>query len=72
MWDWTILGLILRIRRDTFNENSFVTVHYLPYGPDLAPSHFWLFGHIETFLLDRVFDDMNQLLETVIELSDEI
>jgi hypothetical protein len=60
------------MRRDTFDKNSFVTVPYPPYGPGLASSYFWLFGYIETFLLDPVLDDLNQLLERVIGLSNEI
>jgi hypothetical protein len=45
------------------NENSLVTVPHPPYSPDLAPSDFWLSGHIKASLAGRVFNDVSELLE---------
>jgi hypothetical protein len=38
----------------------------------LAPSDFWLFGHVKRFLVCRVFNDADELLEAVIEFLNEI
>jgi hypothetical protein len=38
----------------------------------LAPSDFWLFRHIKTFLADCVFNDGDELLEAVIEFVNGI
>jgi hypothetical protein len=52
-----------------FDENSLTTVPHPPCSPDLASSDFWLFGHIKTSFAGNVFNDIDELLEVVIELS---
>jgi hypothetical protein len=42
------------------------------HSPDLAPSDFWLFGHVKTSLVDRTFDKPKQLLEATTEFLNEI
>jgi hypothetical protein len=49
------------------DEDSLVVIPHLPYIPDLAPSDFWLFGHVKTSLAGRAFNDIDELLEAVIE-----
>jgi hypothetical protein len=58
--------------KQCFDGNSLVTLPYPPYIPGFAPFDFWLFGHIKTSLADRVFDDVDELLEAVIEFLSEI
>jgi hypothetical protein len=36
-----------------------------PYSPDLAPSDFFLFGHVKTALRGTVFESAKELLEAV-------
>jgi hypothetical protein len=55
------------MRRNSFAENSLVTVPHLPYSPDLAPSDSWRFGQIKTYLASCVFNDVDELLEVVID-----
>jgi hypothetical protein len=43
-----------------------------PYSPDLAPSDFWLFGHVKTSPVARTFDEPGQLLEAITEFLSEI
>jgi hypothetical protein len=38
----------------------------------LASSDFWLFGHIRTYLAGCVFNDVDDLLDAIIEFSNEI
>jgi hypothetical protein len=38
----------------------------------LAQSHFWLFGQMKTSLADRVFNDIDELSEAIIEFMNEI
>jgi hypothetical protein len=38
-----------------------------PYSPDLAPSDFRFYGIIKMFLVGRIFNDFDELLEAVIE-----
>jgi hypothetical protein len=60
------------MRQNRFNENSLITVPSPPYSPDLAPSDFWLFGQIKISLAGRVFNDVDELLEAVIQFLNEI
>jgi hypothetical protein len=55
-----------------FDGNSLVPVPHPPYSSDLAPSDLPLFGHIKTSLRDRVFNDVDELLEAFIEFLNEI
>jgi hypothetical protein len=43
-----------------------------PYSPDLAPSDFWLFGHVKTSLVGKTLDAPEDLLGAVTEFSEEI
>jgi hypothetical protein len=65
-------GLFFEGIKTVFDGNSLVTIPYPPYSPNLAPSDFWLFGHIKTSLVGRVFNDADELLEAVIEFVNEI
>jgi hypothetical protein len=53
--------------QNSFDENSLVTVPHPPFSSDLAPSDFWLFGHMKISLAGPVFNDVDELLEVVIE-----
>jgi hypothetical protein len=57
---------------NNFHENSLAPVPHPPYSADLAPSDFWLFGHVKMFFAGRVFNDADELLETVIEFLNDI
>jgi hypothetical protein len=67
MSTWTIVGFILRIRQNSFDENSSGTVPHLPCSLDSAPSDFWSFGHVKTSLAGHVFNGADKLLEAIIE-----
>jgi hypothetical protein len=41
-------------------------------SPNLAPSDFWLFGHMKTSLVGQTFDELEQLLEAITEYLNEI
>jgi hypothetical protein len=56
----------------SFDKISLVTVRHPPYNPDLAPSDFWLFGYITATLRGRVFNDVYEFLEAVLEFLNEI
>jgi hypothetical protein len=58
--------------KTVFDENSFVTVSHPQYNPDLRPSDFWLFGHLQTSLTVRVFNDVDEPPEAIIEFLNEI
>jgi hypothetical protein len=49
-----------------------VTVPHPLCSSDLAPSDFWLFGHIKTSFADREFNDVDGFLEPVIMFLNEI
>jgi hypothetical protein len=57
---------------------QFITENYIggalhpPYSPDLAPSDFWLFGHVKTSFVGQIFDEPEQLLEAITEFLNEI
>jgi hypothetical protein len=53
--------------KTAFDKNSLAFVPRPLSSLDLAPPDFWFFGHIKTCLEDRVFNDVDDLLETVIE-----
>jgi hypothetical protein len=59
------------VSKHFFSENSLIPVPHPSYSPDLVPPDFWLFGHIKTSRAGRVFNDVDELLETVIELLNE-
>jgi hypothetical protein len=47
--------------KTVFDENSLVAVPCPPDSPDLPPSDFWLFGHINASLARREFNDISPL-----------
>jgi hypothetical protein len=53
-------------------ENHIGRVRHLPSSLDLAPSNFWLFGHVKASLVVQTFDEPEQLLEAITEFSNEI
>jgi histone-lysine N-methyltransferase SETMAR len=53
-------------------ENHIGRVPHPPYSPDLAPSRFWLFGHLRTSLVGQTFDELEQLPEAMSEFLNEI
>jgi transposase len=52
-------------------ENHIGRVLYPPYSPDLAPSDFWLFGHVKTSLVGQIFDEPEHLVEAITEVGIE-
>jgi hypothetical protein len=55
-----------------FAENDIVRVPYSAYSSDLAPSDFWLFGHINDALAARKFTGPVDLLDGIQAFLDEI
>jgi hypothetical protein len=55
-----------------FDENSLVTVPYAPYGPGLALSDSWPFGHIKTPSARCAFNGVDELAKAVSEFSNAI
>jgi histone-lysine N-methyltransferase SETMAR len=59
-------------------SEQFITEGYIgrvphpPYSPHLAPSDFWLFGHVKTSLIGQAFDEPEQLLEALTEFLSDI
>jgi hypothetical protein len=53
-------------------ENHIGRVPHPPYSPNLAPSDFWLFAHVNTSLVDQTFDGPEQLLEAITGFLNEI
>jgi hypothetical protein len=60
-------GSFFECIKTVWNEYFLVIVPHLPCSPDLAPSDFWLFDHIKTFLAGCVVNAIDELLEAVIE-----
>jgi hypothetical protein len=60
------------MRQTVLDENFIVTVPRPPDGSGLVPSDSWLFGPIKKSLVDRVFNDGDELLEAAIEVLNEI
>jgi hypothetical protein len=54
------------------SENHILHVRHRPYSPDLAPSDFWIFGHMKTALVGQTFEEPEELLEAVMEFLNEI
>jgi hypothetical protein len=55
-----------------FDENSLVIVLHPPYSPGVGSSDFSLFGHIKPSLSGRVFNNIDELFEAVIEFLNKI
>jgi hypothetical protein len=47
-------------------------VLHASYSPNIAPSDFWLFGHVKNSLAGRMFDEPEQLREAITAFLDEI
>jgi hypothetical protein len=47
-------------------------VPHPPYSLDLAPSDFWLFGHVKTSLVGQTFDEPEQLRGAITNFLNEI
>jgi hypothetical protein len=47
------------------DDNGLRIAPHPPYSPDLAPSDFFLFGHVKTALRGTVFDSVEGMLEAV-------
>jgi hypothetical protein len=60
------------MRQNSFDEKYLVAILPLSYSSDLASSDFWLFGYIKTYLAGRVFNDLDEPLEAIIEVLNEI
>jgi hypothetical protein len=55
-----------------FVENSLVRVRHVPDSSDLAPSDFWLFGHMKAALVGQQFPGPEDLLTGTQEFLSEI
>jgi hypothetical protein len=53
-------------------ENHIIRVPYLPYNPDLAPSNFWLSGHMKVALAGQQFPGSEDRLTGIQEFLSEI
>jgi hypothetical protein len=56
---------IAKLSTQYFNENRMKSAPHPPYSLDLAPSDFYLFGHIKRCLARLSFEDADPLLEGV-------
>jgi histone-lysine N-methyltransferase SETMAR len=54
-----------KVTEQLFSENKIVQLPHPPYGPDLAPSDFCLFGSIKTEIVGRSFGEPGKLLEGI-------
>ena len=55
-----------------YNVLGFKRTPQPPYSPDIAPSDFYLFGFLEEKLKGRVFEDMDELFEAIVEILNSI
>jgi hypothetical protein len=55
-----------------FTQKEIIHVPHRFYTPDLAPSDFWLFGHMEAALPGQVFDRPVKLLDAITTFLEEI
>jgi transposase len=53
-------------------QNHISRVLQPAYSSDLAPSDFWLFGHLKKSLAGRMFDDPEELLDGVTSFFEEV
>ena len=44
---------------------GFVELNYRAYSPDIAPSDYYLFSNLKTFLRDRNFSHDDEIIDTV-------
>jgi hypothetical protein len=48
------------------------SIFHIPYSPDLAPSHFYLFAYVNKCLAGLSFEDTDQLLAAVEDIREGI
>jgi hypothetical protein len=53
-------------------QNHISSVPQPVYIPDLAPSDFWLFGHLKNFLAGEMFDDREAFLNVITSFLEEV
>ena len=47
------------------NELKYELLEYQPYSPDLAPSDFWLFSHLQKFMCGKRFSTNDEVIVAV-------
>jgi hypothetical protein len=65
-------GHFSKTTQKSMSENHILHLPHAPYGRDLAPSDFWLFGHMKTALVGQGLEEPEELLEPVTEFWNEI
>jgi hypothetical protein len=55
-----------------FVENQIIHVPHPPYSPDLAPSYFWLFGHVKAGLVRQSLAEPEGLFEGIMAFLEEV
>jgi hypothetical protein len=53
-------------------QNHISRVPQPAYSLDLAPSYFWLFGHLKNSLAGRIFDNPEQVLDDITSFLEEV
>jgi histone-lysine N-methyltransferase SETMAR len=61
-----------RVAEQFVAQNHISRVPQPAYTPDLAPSDFWLFGHLKNSLAGRMFDDPEELLDGTTSFLEEV
>jgi histone-lysine N-methyltransferase SETMAR len=61
-----------RVTEQFIARNHVSRVPQPAYSPDLAPSDFWLFGHLKNSLTGRMFDDPEELLDGITTFLEEV
>jgi hypothetical protein len=61
-----------KVTEQFITDNHLGSVPHPPYSPNLAPSNFWLFGHVKTSLVGHTFDDPEQRLVAISEFLNEM
>jgi histone-lysine N-methyltransferase SETMAR len=60
-----------KVTEQFITENHIGRAPHPPYSPGLAPSDFWLFGHVKTSRVGQTFDESEQL-EAITEFLNKI
>jgi histone-lysine N-methyltransferase SETMAR len=61
-----------KVTEQFVSQNHISRVAQPAYSPDLAPSDFWLFGHLKTSLAGRMFDEPGELLDGIRSFLEEV
>jgi histone-lysine N-methyltransferase SETMAR len=61
-----------KVTEQFVGQNHISRVPQPAYSPDLAPSDFWLFGHLKTSLAGRMFDEPGELLDGIRSFLEEV